>query len=413
MEIAKDEATFRATYPTAEKHWVASGVSWSELEEVRADHLARISSLQNTANAFATALQEIEGVHSTRVRVKHPDHVIEKIVRKRADGKDITLENYREKLTDLIGARALHLFKDDWVGIHDALVAIWEEGEAPKAYIREGDPTLLYDRVPVAVAVHPKNYRSVHYILKTNFSKDTHPVEVQVRTLAEEAWGEIDHKVRYPYFEGDPALELFCALLSRLTGSVDELASLISFERQEAVERNIQIDELRAQTEQLEITTQQQEKTIVDIKKELTQTASRLAASEQEKKKLLARIESIPESPRPKNENSQRLSAATEAAQRAAEIRAQALQSVIGSVVRASDFYGGSATAALKALREEEQARHAAFERLRQEELDTTARIRALLEGSSRPKTAIPVRSKEGKSSSAKDPKPATDPKTE
>ncbi len=406
MEIAKDEVAFRATYPTAEKHWAKSGVSWSELEAIRSDHLARVSSLQNTANAFATALQEIEGVHSTRVRVKHPDHVIEKIVRKRAEGKDITLENYRERLTDLIGARALHLFKDNWVGIHDTLVATWEEGEPPKAYIRQGDPTALYDRVPVAVEVHPKNYRSVHYIFKTNFSKDTHPVEVQVRTLAEEAWGEIDHSVRYPYFEGDPALELFCALLSRLTGSVDELASLISFERQEALERNIQIDELRAQTEQLEATTQEQEKTIADIKKELTQTAGKLATSEQEKKKMLAQIESIPESPRQKNQTPTKPSTSSELTERIADIQLKALKAL---------YQLDSANAAgpaLKAFREERQAQREYFENMRREGLESGITLQTLLRATPLPKTDISVRSKEGKRISTKqDPNPEDDKK--
>lgn len=406
MEIVKDEVAFRATYPTAEKHWAKSGVSWSELEAIRADHLARISSLQNTANAFATALQEIEGVHSTRVRVKHPDHVIEKIVRKRADGKDITLENYREKLTDLIGARALHLFKYNWAQIHDSIVAIWEEHEPPKAYIRQGDPTSLYERVPIAVEVHPKNYRSVHYVIKTNFSRDTHPIEVQVRTLSEEAWGEIDHSVRYPYFEGDPALELSCALLSRLTGSVDELASLISFERQEAVERNIQMDGLRAQTEQLETTTQEQEKTIADIKRELTQTAGKLVTSEQEKKRLLAQIEAIPASPRPKSQTTREVPVNTELALRVQDIQLKALKALY-------QLDGDKAVGpALKSILEERQAQAQHFRNMRREGLESGVTLQTLLRAIPSPKTDISVKSKEAKKIPTKqDPNPEDDEK--
>lgn len=254
--------------------------------------------------------------------------------------------------------------------------------------------------------VHPKNYRSVHYVIKTNFSRDTHPIEVQVRTLSEEAWGEIDHSVRYPYFEGDPALELSCALLSRLTGSVDELASLISFERQEAVERNIQIDGLRAQTEQLETTTQEQEKTIANIKRELTQTAGKLVTSEQEKKKLLAQIEAIPASPRPKSQTARELPANSELALRVQDIQLKALKALY---MLDSDRTAGPA---LKSILEERQAQAQHFRNMRREGLESGVTLQTLLRAIHSPETDIPVRSKEGKKISTKqDPNPENDEK--
>ena len=81
--------------------------------------------LQTVANGFSALLQTLDGVHSTRVRLKDPDHLLEKIVRKRADKRDITIRNYRTEITDLIGARALHLFKTDWPEIHWKIVDTW------------------------------------------------------------------------------------------------------------------------------------------------------------------------------------------------------------------------------------------------------------------------------------------------
>ena len=50
-------------------------------------------------------------------------------------------------------------------------------------------------------------------------------LEVQVRTLFEEGWGEIDHHILYPYKKQNPMLTEFSELLNRLAGMGDEMAS--------------------------------------------------------------------------------------------------------------------------------------------------------------------------------------------
>ena len=56
---------------------------------------------------------------------------------------------------------------------------------------------------------HHFGYRSVHYLLKSLPGKRVHIAELQVRTLFEEGWSEIDHQVRYPRLSRDPRLEAF------------------------------------------------------------------------------------------------------------------------------------------------------------------------------------------------------------
>ena len=67
--------------------------------------------------------------------------MIEKIIRKRLSGfeTEITCDNYTQYITDLIGVRVLHLFKEDWTKIHTYLKEHWEFAEEPTAYFRHGD----------------------------------------------------------------------------------------------------------------------------------------------------------------------------------------------------------------------------------------------------------------------------------
>lgn len=52
-------------------------------------------------------------------------------------------------------------------------------------------------------------------------------VEIQVRTIFEEGWSEIDHNVRYPRLSSDPYLTDFLTMFNRLAGSADEMGTFI------------------------------------------------------------------------------------------------------------------------------------------------------------------------------------------
>lgn len=72
--------------------------------------------------------------------------------------------------------------------------------------------------------VDDKIYRSVHYILKY---KGVY-LEIQVRTLFEEGWGEVDHAIRYPNYQADPVFKEYTELLNRLSGLADEMGSFFN-----------------------------------------------------------------------------------------------------------------------------------------------------------------------------------------
>jgi ppGpp synthetase/RelA/SpoT-type nucleotidyltranferase len=149
-------------------------------------------------------IQKIPEVHSVRWRVKSTDHLLEKIVRKRLAGSskyiDLNPQNYNQTISDLIGLRALHLFKEDYIPIDACLRRRWEPLETPIIFVREGDDRQRIDENLFEVKQHPAGYRSVHYALPNHTLNQQGSLEVQVRTIFEEGWSEIDHKVRYPNF---------------------------------------------------------------------------------------------------------------------------------------------------------------------------------------------------------------------
>lgn len=103
--------------------------------------------------------------------------------------------------------------------------------EEPKVHIRNGDFRDIYEGVlsPDCI-MDGKIYRAVHYIIKY---KGIY-LEIQLRTLFEESWSEIDHAIAYPYYKEDPILREYTELLNRLAGLADEMGGF--FGRLKALE---------------------------------------------------------------------------------------------------------------------------------------------------------------------------------
>jgi len=209
-----------------------TGLKWDDLRKIYDDHIKNIPILYEAGQFILNNLIKIKKVHSVRFRVKDPSHLIEKIIRKKIEDptKEYTLENYQQTVTDLIGVRALHLFKDSWITIHKYINDTWELHEPPTVYYRAGDDKEVIEKFEASGCSpkeHPFGYRSVHYIIKSRPSKKEHLAEIQVRTLYEEAWSEIDHQIRYPYETDNEILNQFLQVLNRLSGSADEMGTFI------------------------------------------------------------------------------------------------------------------------------------------------------------------------------------------
>ena len=124
-----------------------------------------------------------------------------------------------------MGIRVLLLFKEDWLYVHEYLLDRYAAMlmEEPFVHIRKGDDDALYKgKIKIK---DTKPYRSAHYLLRTEKGLG---IEIQVRTLYEEAWSEIDHKLRYPYNLSNNVLANYIGIMNRITGIGDEMGSFVN-----------------------------------------------------------------------------------------------------------------------------------------------------------------------------------------
>ena len=224
-----DQAAFLDKYKLTKKDIEAAKLRWEELQAIHDDYLLYQDSLEPQATSISAMLRkQVPKVHSIKLRIKDPEHLIEKIVRRKLH--TVNRKNYKRKITDLIGLRALHLFKDDWIDIHDYIVKKWDLRQLPIANIRRGDPqerTNAFRALGCKIREHPAGYRSIHYLIMSSPFKETVIAEIQVRTIFEEGWSEIDHQIRYPYNLNNKLINHFLIIFNSLAGSADEMGSFI------------------------------------------------------------------------------------------------------------------------------------------------------------------------------------------
>lgn len=173
--------------------------------------------------------------HSLKHRLKTPEGLLLKTVRKLTDNPKRMINEYTflQEITDLVGIRVLYLYKHGWKEIDAFIRAHWDLHELPVANIRLGDHEELYRSHGCLIHHHPRHYRSVHYVIKVPVKKqdELHLVEVQVRTLFEEGWSEVDHRLTYSRGKGRPVahpmLTQLLSIVNGLAGSAGELLSYI------------------------------------------------------------------------------------------------------------------------------------------------------------------------------------------
>lgn len=166
-------------------------------------------------------------VHSYKSRLKDRDHLAEKIIRKVRAGKHIDSENVFSEVTDLAGVRILHLFQEDFANI-DKIIRQKVEGgdwilnERPKAYTWDPEAVSFFQKFDLDICEKASFYTSVHYLVRP---RNESPLccEIQVRTLFEEIWGEVDHQINYPNKTDSIACQEQIKVLSKIVGAGSRL----------------------------------------------------------------------------------------------------------------------------------------------------------------------------------------------
>lgn len=234
-----DQKRFLREY-NLEQTFEKSGLNWQLLEQIYKDYegkfyplLQELSSQlvvefnQEKKNIRIEQPEWGNDIHVIYGRAKEPEHVIEKIIRKIGNEdsrkyQNINVDNYKDILRDLIGIRVIVIEKEGWKEAHDLICALFHEfyDNTPKAYVCYGDRK-IFDEKRIDVDYTVKGYRSQHYVIQYK----TYYAEIQVRTLAEEVYGEFDHRVRYPYFKDNKFLVRYTNMISRGVAELDDMIS--------------------------------------------------------------------------------------------------------------------------------------------------------------------------------------------
>lgn len=170
-------------------------------------------------------------VHSIRKRIKSEGHLRDKLERKTAKGELVTAENCFDQITDFAGVRVLHLKQDDFKMIKDVIDEKvtkhdWHLFESPIAYTWDPEYEQYFLRLGCRCERKDSSYTSVHFVVKPRPDSPL-SCEIQVRTLFEEIWGEIDHQLNYPHPTSIQSCDEQLRVLAKVVGAGSRLVTSI------------------------------------------------------------------------------------------------------------------------------------------------------------------------------------------
>jgi len=170
-------------------------------------------------------------IHFIKYRLKEPQHLREKLIRKAKKGDIIDKSKLFGKIIDLAGIRIIHLHTSQMEAMHTAILAILEEQqlrlvEKPSANCWDMEYETLFKSFGITPRRRGSMYTTVHYVLRAN-QKTKVTCEVQVRTLMDEVWGEVSHRVNYPNESPSLICQNQLKVLARLTSGCTRLVDSI------------------------------------------------------------------------------------------------------------------------------------------------------------------------------------------
>jgi ppGpp synthetase/RelA/SpoT-type nucleotidyltranferase len=216
-----------------------------------AAHLAALNAFESQSHRiklFANSVLQFfishpdlsDTVHSVKLRLKGRQNLAAKLVKKELEGIRVDNNNLFQVITDLAGVRVFHLHSAQFEKINSAInrqieIGDWVLGENPKVFSWDPEAAGYYRRLGFEPEIRPTFYTSIHYLLRPSAGSDL-CCEVQVRTLFEEIWGEIDHSMNYPEKVESVACFEQLRALSKLVGTGGRLVDSIIRSRDEAEE---------------------------------------------------------------------------------------------------------------------------------------------------------------------------------
>lgn len=192
--------------------------------------------MEGVENWFATHPDLKRGrtpvIHSVKSRLKDEEHLREKIRRKYIEDGVVSFqpEHIGRTVTDLSGVRVIHLHQKQFSQIRTCLDSKICSGDwylaEKKAFTWDPESAEYFRTLGFEPEVRPTFYTSVHYTIRP---KADSPIvcEIQIRTLFEEIWGEIDHTLNYPSPTRKRSQQEQLRVLSKLVGAGSRLLDSI------------------------------------------------------------------------------------------------------------------------------------------------------------------------------------------
>jgi ppGpp synthetase/RelA/SpoT-type nucleotidyltranferase len=177
-------------------------------------------------------------IHFIKYRLKSADRLRLKLTRKALSRKrgakpEITSSNLFQKINDLAGIRILHLHTNQMREMDQHIKRILDQNkiriiEGPIAHCWDKDYEILFKSFGIDTKSPSGDsmYTSVHYVLEAN-DKTKITFELQVRTLPDELWAEVSHRVAYEEEMPEQSIVEQLKVLARLTSGATRLTDCI------------------------------------------------------------------------------------------------------------------------------------------------------------------------------------------
>ncbi|MBP5281319.1 MAG: GTP pyrophosphokinase family protein [Lachnospiraceae bacterium] len=184
--------------------------SWNEVILVYNAALKQVQTKMEILNDEFQHVHQYNPIEHIKARIKTPESIVKKL--KRA-GKESTIQNMIEYVNDIAGIRIICSFSSD---IYRIAAMIKEQKDINILLTKD------YITYPKA-----SGYRSYHMIVSvpvylSDRIVDT-KVEIQIRTVAQDFWASLEHKIHYK-FEGEAPEHIRSELVecARMVADLDE-----------------------------------------------------------------------------------------------------------------------------------------------------------------------------------------------
>ena len=237
--------------------------------DIYTDYKSYREELEQVRKNFLEIIDTFPGVHLQTSRVKTLDSLLEKVITKRHQHlldaenlySDINGGNYKDILTDLVGIRLIISYRGKWIDLHNTIVERFPYiedktlykpnrfiphlstgkgiiAEIPVVYYAYNDDIKAYEQTGIRAELREDGYRSIHYIISYQHTY----IEIQVRTIYDEAWSDCDHLYVYKHEENKShtALKELSGILCNLTNVSNELGDKMCdiFQEESIIEKD-------------------------------------------------------------------------------------------------------------------------------------------------------------------------------